>query len=79
MSYNPNTLSNQGTPVARPVQKKGAAMMGRGIVATILGIVLTLVFYTFSGATGFTVTFTGLIVGGIIYFLVGLVRFLAGR
>jgi hypothetical protein len=79
MSYNPNTLSNQNAPVAQSVQKKGAAMMTRGIVAAVLGLVLTIFFYAISGATGFTVTFTSLIVGGIIYFLIGLVRFLAGR
>jgi hypothetical protein len=76
---NPRPSSNQGTRVAKPVQKRGGAMMVRGIVAVVLGLVLTFIFGAINGATGFTIVYIGLIVGGIIYFLVGLVRFLAGR
>ncbi len=79
MSYNPNTLSNQSTPVAKPVQKRGGALMARGALLVVLGIVLTFVFNAISGVTGFTVAFTGAIVFGAILFIIGLIRWLAGR
>jgi hypothetical protein len=79
MANNPPTSPNQGTPVAKPVQRRGAAMMGRGAVLAGLGLVLTFVFNAISGATGFTVAFTGAIVFGSILFIIGLLRWLVGR
>ena len=76
MANNSYTSTNQ---VAKPVQKRGAAMMGRGIVLVVLGLVLTLVFNAISGATGFTVVFTGAITFGTILFIIGLIRWLVGR
>lgn len=76
MANNSYTSTNQ---VAKPVQKRGAAMMARGIVLVVLGLVLTLVFNAISGATGFTVVFTSAITFGAILFIVGLLRWLVGR
>jgi uncharacterized membrane protein YhdT len=79
MANNPYTSANQGTPVAKQVQKRGAAMMGRGIALVVLGLVLTFVSNAISGATGFSVVFTGAILFGTVLFIIGLLRWLVGR
>jgi hypothetical protein len=79
MANTPYASAKQGTPVAKPVQKRGAALMGRGLVLVVLGLVLTFVFNAISGATGFTVVFTGAILLGTIWFIIGLLRWFVGR
>ena len=92
--------SNQGVPVqpavqaAKPMRRaryswmrnaSGAALMVRGGLMAIAGIVITAVSYSSaqsqadSGGSGTYVVFTGLIVFGVIYFFIGLVRWLKTR
>jgi hypothetical protein len=78
-----NTL---GTQQQSPKPKtSGAAMMARGAMLTVVGIVISFISYSCAsavadnGGTGYYSVFYGIIVIGIIYFLIGLVRMLAGK
>lgn len=83
MANNPNTLGTQQQS-AKP-KASGASMMARGALLTIVGIVISFISYFWAsavsdnGGTGYYTVFYGIIVIGIIYFLVGLVRMLAGK
>jgi hypothetical protein len=56
-------------------------MMMRGIIAAVLGVILTVIAQAISDSTGssFTVVFTGLIVVGVLYTIAGFFRWLVGR
>jgi hypothetical protein len=95
----PQTQPNQGAranpQTAAPKRKagryswlrnaSGKALMIRGALMAVVGIVITAVSYANaqsqadSGGTGYYVVFTGLIVFGVIYFFIGLFRWLATR
>lgn len=91
---------NQGVPVqpnaqaARPRRRtryswmrnaSGTALMLRGGLMAVIGIVITVISYSVaqsqadSGGSGTYVVFTGLILFGVIYFFIGLVRWLKTR
>jgi len=59
--------------------------MIRGALMAVVGIAITVISYANaqsqadSGSTGYYVVFTGLIVFGVIYFFIGLFRWLAMR
>ena len=63
----------------------GTALMLRGGLMAIVGIVITVISYSIaqsqaeSGGSSTYIVFTGLIVFGVIYFLMGLVRWLKTR
>jgi hypothetical protein len=57
----------------------GASMMGYGALATIVGLIITSISYSLTPAGGHYTIFTGLIIGGIIYFVVGFFKMLAGK
>jgi hypothetical protein len=63
----------------------GVSMMGYGALATIIGIIITGISYSQasavaeSGGIGHYTIFTGLIVVGIIYFIIGFFKMLAGK
>src|SRR5260370_17121 len=63
----------------------GKALMIRGALMAVVGIAITAITYANaqsqadSGGTGYYVVFTGLIVFGVIYFFIGLFRWLATR
>lgn len=63
----------------------GSALMLRGGLMAVIGIVITAISYTNaqsqaeSGGSGTYIVFTGLIVFGVIYFFIGLVRWLKTR
>jgi hypothetical protein len=57
----------------------GFAMMGRGALATIIGLVITGISYSMTPDGGTYTICTGLIVCGIIYFVIGFFKMLAGR
>lgn len=67
----------------RPVRRRqtGQQQFLYGLMLTILGIVLTVVVRFIADATGssFTLIFPVMIIGGVIYMLVGLFRMIAKR
>jgi hypothetical protein len=80
MANNPQISSPQQS--TRPSGRRiGATMMMRGIIAAVLGVILTVIAQAISDSTGssFTVVFTGLIVVGVLYTIAGFFRWLVGR
>lgn len=61
------------------MKNSGISMMGYGALATIIGLVITEISYSMTPDGGHYTIFTGLIVGGIIYFVIGFFKMLAGR
>ena len=57
----------------------GASMMGYGVLAIIVGLVITGISYSMTPDGGSYTVFIGLIVGGIIYLVIGFFKMLAGR
>lgn len=57
----------------------GASMMVYGVLATIIGLVITGISYAMTPDGGTYTVFTGLIVGGIVYFVIGFFKKLAGK
>jgi uncharacterized membrane protein len=80
MANNPQISSPQqgNRPSGRRI---GATMMLRGIIAVVLGIILTVIAQAIADSTGsnFTVVFTGLVVVGALYTIAGFFRWLVGR
>jgi hypothetical protein len=84
MANNPYTSANQQQN-SRPKKTSGAAMMARGAILAVVGIVISMISYSCasaaasSGSTGYYTVFYGAIVIGINYFIVGFFKMLAGR
>jgi hypothetical protein len=84
MANNPYTSTNQQQN-PKPKKTSGAAMMARGAIFAAVGIVISMISYSCasaaadSGGTGYYTVFYGIIVIGIIYFIVGFFKMLAGR
>jgi hypothetical protein len=58
---------------------KGASMMVYGLLAAVIGLVITGISYSMAPDGGTYTVFTGLIVVGIIYFVMGFFKMLSGR
>lgn len=81
MASNPQFNTPQSR---RPVRRGGRTpvqQMLYGAILAVLGIVLTIVVQVIASATGssYTVIFYGLTIVGIIYFIIGLFRWITKR
>ena len=61
------------------MRANGITMMGYGALATIIGLVITGISYSMTPDGGTYTVLTGLIVGGIIYFVIGFFKMLVGK
>lgn len=81
----PNQDLNSGRPQRVRRRSRGLTMMLRGVILVVGGIVLSLISYSCAssvaenGGTGYYTIFTGAVVIGVIYTIVGLFRWIAGR
>jgi hypothetical protein len=84
-----SSLPNQGLNSGRPQRvrrtSRGLTIMLRGVILVVGGIVLSLISYSCAssvaenGGTGYYTIFTGAVVIGVIYTIIGFFRWILGR